>query len=158
MEDFFPETEEVGAGIYFVSEHSDFEIPDEALLSKWLETIISDNEYVLKVLTYIFVDDPQLLTINQDYLQHDTLTDIITFPYSQLPFIHSDIFISIDRVKENAKKFEVPFEDELFRVISHGLLHLCGFGDKTEKEKKMMRRKENEAIAALKAIKKDGAF
>ncbi len=153
MEDFFPELEaEIDKGIFFISECSDFEISDESTLSNWLNSIINAHDFVLKSLNYIFVNDDELLRINTEYLQHDTLTDIITFPYSQAPFIHSDIFISIDRVKENAQKFAISFDDELFRVISHGLLHLLGFGDKTLDEKNIMRQKENEALSLLKKM------
>lgn len=154
MEDFFPDLEGIeGEGeIFFISEISDFEIPNESLLTQWLNLIISNRDFVLKSLNYIFVDDAQLLSINQEYLQHDTLTDIITFPFSQAPFIHSDIFISIDRVRENAIKFNTSFENELFRVISHGLLHLLGYGDKTPEEKIIMRQQEEEAILLLKSL------
>ena len=105
MEDFFPESEEFGQDILFISEIPHFNISLNPSLSSWLEAIINQHDGVLRLLTYIFVDDQQLLAINQEYLQHDSFTDIITFPYSQLPFIHGDIFISVDRVKENAQKF-----------------------------------------------------
>ncbi len=152
MEDFFPESEEIDQDVLFISELPRFKISNESALSDWIKTIIERHRCVLRLLTYIFVTDQQLLEINREYLQHDTLTDIITFPYSQLPFIHGDIFISIDRVKENAQKFSTSFENELHRVISHGVLHLCGFGDKTAEEEKIMRKKEDEALSLLEEL------
>ena len=89
--------------------------------------------------------------INQEYLNHDTFTDIITFPYGSRDTLEGDIFISIDRIKENAREFNVSFEEELLRVMSHGLLHMCGYSDKSEKEKIIMRKKENEAISLWQA-------
>lgn len=85
--------------------------------------------------------------LNVEYLQHDTFTDIITFPYTQAPDIEGDIFVSIERVQENAQTYQVPFEEELRRVLIHGILHLCGYGDKTSAEKQCMTEKENEALA-----------
>ena len=92
-------------------------------------------------MSYIFCDDTYLLDINLQYLNHDTLTDIITFDYSDENTISGDIFISIQRVRDNAKKFNVDFEEELLRVMSHGVLHLLGFNDKTESDKDLMRNK-----------------
>jgi rRNA maturation RNase YbeY len=97
-------------------------------------------------LDYIFCDDEYLLKINQDYLDHDTYTDIITFPYGDLNVIAGDIFISVERVKENAVNFRVDFELELKRVMAHGVLHLLGYGDKSEEEVLQMRLKEDEKI------------
>ena len=87
-----------------------------------------------------------------EYLNHDTYTDIITFPYAQSPIVESDIFISIDRVKENAATFKTSFEKELLRVIIHGVLHLCGYGDKTDEEKQLMRAKEDECVLGFERI------
>ena len=95
---------------------------------------------------FIFCDDEYLLKINQDYLHHDTFTDIITFPYEDFNGIAGDVFISVERVKENAAEFEVDFDLELKRVMAHGVLHLLGFGDKSEEEASLMRLKEDEKI------------
>ncbi len=101
-------------------------------------------------ITYIFCSDKYILKINNEYLQHDYYTDIITFDYSEKDSIAGDLFISLDTVKSNAEQFEQPFDTELHRVIIHGILHLCGQKDKTEKDSEEMRRKENEALELLK--------
>ena len=98
---------------------------------------------------YIFCSDEYLYNLNQEYLNHDTYTDIITFPYSEPPLVEGDIFISIDRVKENASQFGAPFEQELHRVMIHGVLHLCGYSDKSPDEEALMRKKEDEALQLL---------
>lgn len=92
------------------------------------------------------MDDEQLLEMNKQYLQHDYYTDIITFDYSELPVVSGDLFISIDRVRENAKSFEISFTEELHRVMVHGVLHLIGFSDKGKKAEHIMRNKEEEAL------------
>lgn len=94
-------------------------------------------------LNYIFCNDAHLLQINREYLKHDTYTDIITFDYSEKKIISGDIFISIERVTENAEKFKQPFEIELQRVMVHGILHLIGYNDKSSQEKETMRAKED---------------
>lgn len=100
-------------------------------------------------INYIFCSDNYLLEINKDYLNHKTLTDIITFDNSDGTLIESDIFISIERVRENAIKFDTTFQLELYRVLIHGILHLCGYKDKNEEEKNLMREKENKYINLL---------
>lgn len=116
-------------------------------LGAFLEQVFIENGKQLARLDYIFCDDAFLLKINQAYLHHDTYTDIVTFELSEDPDrLVGEIYISIDRVRENAVKFGVRFEEELHRVIFHGVLHLCGFGDKKVREKKLMRHKENELI------------
>ncbi|MCG8332656.1 MAG: rRNA maturation RNase YbeY [Chitinophagales bacterium] len=133
--------------LFFEQEDIDFELPnDEQRYIDWIQYIIKKEKKELLQLTYIFCSDSYLHQINVEYLNHDTLTDIITFPYTEPPLIEGDIFISIDRVKENAVKYGVSFEDELHRVIIHGVLHLCGYPDKTEEEAKVMRKKEEEAL------------
>ncbi len=139
----FPDFEE--KSIDFHTEDIDFQIAEEAGLKNWIQDTITREGGELSFLNYIFCSDQYLHKMNIEYLQHDTYTDIITFPYRE-DKIESDIFISIDRVRENAEKFGVAFEEELYRVIIHGVLHLLGFGDKTEEEKKKMRAKENEYI------------
>ncbi len=132
--------------IEFVSEGVDFSLRDEKAATGWLQKIIEQEGCVLHLLNFIFCSDDYLHQLNVEYLDHDTLTDIITFPYADPPSIHGDIFISIERVRDNANDFKVSFELELSRVMAHGVLHLCGYGDKTEPEKKIMRGKEDEAI------------
>ena len=132
--------------IHFHKEEIEFELPNEELLSKWLEKIAETENKKITQITYIFCSDDYLLQINKEYLNHDYYTDIITFPYKQSLEIESDIFISIDRVLENAKTFESTFNNELLRVMSHGLLHLVGYKDKTDEEQTIMREKENWAM------------
>jgi len=107
--------------------------------------ILANEKKDCGVINYIFCDDDYLLKKNQSYLQHDTLTDIITFEYSNTP-ISADIFISIDRVKENAADRKLSIETELHRVMAHGILHLCGYGDKSDTDIKIMRIKEEESM------------
>jgi rRNA maturation RNase YbeY len=125
---------------------TDFQLTDEQLFSNWLsKVIISENKKEGEI-NYIFCDDDYLLEINQQYLNHDTLTDIISFDYSVGNELHGDIFISIERVKENAVDFQVSFEEELKRVMAHGVLHYCGYKDKSAEDEAVMRQKENEKI------------
>lgn len=125
---------------------TDFELEDTAKYSDWASRIIMDHKRKHGQLDYIFCDDDYLLNINQQYLDHDTYTDIITFDYTEEGVISGDIFISIDRLKENASKFKVDFNEELLRVMSHGILHLMGYKDKSEEDSVVMRKKENECI------------
>ncbi len=125
---------------------SDFILDDKTKYSDWITRILESESFVGGQIDYIFCTDDYLLELNQQYLNHDTLTDIITFDYTKGKTISGDIFISTDRVKENADAFGVAFENELHRVMSHGLLHLMGYGDKTVEEKAEMRRKEEEKI------------
>ena len=122
------------------------EINNKSELSDWITRIISSEGCELGQLDFVFCDDEKLLSINQEYLDHDTYTDIITFDYTQGSVLAGDIFISIDRVRENAKEFKVSFFEELLRVMSHGVLHLAGYADKSDEEKKLMRKKEDEKI------------
>jgi probable rRNA maturation factor len=140
----FPPMEETG--IYFNTEEIDFELNNEEEVIQWLEKLIEQEDKSLRLLNFIFCSDDYLLRLNLEYLDHDTLTDIITFPYADPPVIEGDIFISIDRVRENAQLFNVTFEQEIHRIMAHGVLHLCGYGDKTEAEVKLMRQKEDEAL------------
>ena len=125
---------------------TDFSIDDEAKFADWINRIILSEDEVYSQLDFIFCDDDYLLKINQDYLDHDTYTDIITFPYEDMNGIAGDIFISVERVKENALDFGVEFYLELKRVMAHGVLHLLGYGDKSEEETMQMRLKEDEKI------------
>jgi len=125
---------------------TDFELADETKISDWLsKVIISENKKEGEI-NYIFCDDAYLLEINQQYLNHDTLTDIISFDYSVGNELHGDIFISVERVHDNSIDFNVSFEEELLRVLVHGVLHYSGYKDKSEADEKIMREKENEKI------------
>ena len=125
---------------------TDFKINNEDEFSNWISEVITSESYVLGEINYVFCDDAYLHKINVEYLNHDTLTDIITFDNSIGKMIHSDIVISVERVTDNAKDFNVSFEEELKRVIIHGVLHLCGYKDKSKEEDVLMRQKENEKI------------
>lgn len=125
---------------------SDNEIVNEPLYKDWLLRIISSENKLTGDLVFVFCDDDYLLSINQKYLNHNTYTDIITFDYTNGDTLSGDVFISVDRVKENAMKFEISFEEELRRVMSHGILHLAGYGDKKDEEIKAMRLKEEEKM------------
>ena len=142
----FPLSFEENDTIEFSSEEVEFELENENAVTDWLKKIIEQTGNSLRLLNFIFCSDDYLLRLNIEYLHHDTLTDIITFPYAEPPVIEGDIFISIDRVRDNAVDFNVPFEQELHRVMAHGVLHLCGYGDKTPDEQRTMRQKEDEAL------------
>lgn len=141
----FPENEDAGETLSFYYEGVDFEVPEPHLWANWLCDVAEAEGFDLDGLTYVFCSDDYLLDINKKYLEHDYYTDIITFPIplQEDDILAGDLFISIDRVRENADSFGVRFEHELARVMVHGLLHLCGFGDKTEKEQKEMRGAED---------------
>lgn len=128
------------------SYESDFILTNEDIFSNWIEEVITSESYVLGEVNYIFCDDEYLHKINLEYLKHDTLTDIITFDNTVGKNIYSDIFISVERVEDNAKDFKVTFEEELKRVIIHGILHICGYKDKSDSEAALMRSKENDKI------------
>lgn len=122
------------------------EIPNTEKYSDWLLAIADSEGYELGELAYIFCSDNYLLKLNQVYLKHDTLTDIITFDYVSGKFISGDVYISLERVADNAKEFGVSEPEELLRVMAHGLLHLCGYKDKTIEDQTLMTKKENEKI------------
>lgn len=131
--------------INFYSENS-FILEEQAKHSQWIEKVIASEDKKLEELCYIFCDDEYLFQLNQDYLQHDTYTDIISFDYSVGKILQGDIYISTQRVKENSETFNVSFKEELRRVIIHGVLHLCGYKDKTEEQSLLMRQKEEEKM------------
>ena len=131
--------------IEFYSE-TDFNIEDTKALSHWISKIILHENHELGDLTYVFCDDAYLHKLNVQFLNHDTLTDIISFDNSLGKQIHGEIYISVERVKENAGTYQVAFLEELHRVIIHGVLHFCGYKDKTKKQQETMSRKENEAL------------
>ncbi|MEK8178989.1 rRNA maturation RNase YbeY [Flavobacterium buctense] len=125
---------------------SDFNLDNESVYADWLSKVISSEIKNEGEINYIFCDDDYLLEINQQYLNHDTLTDIISFDYSIGNELHGDIFISVERVRENAQDFKVSFEDELKRVMVHGVLHYCGYKDKSDADEQIMRDKEEEKM------------
>ena len=115
--------------------------------SNWIKAVAEEYEKKAGDISYIFCDDTKILEINQTYLHHDFYTDIITFDYSEGDRISGDIFISIDTVRSNAEKYGTNFDDELHRVIIHGILHLCGLKDKSEADSKKMRKAEDKALS-----------
>lgn len=126
---------------------TDFNLDNEEATAAWLGNVITSENKKEGEINYIFCDDEYLHKINVEYLDHDTLTDIISFDYSMGNELHGDIFVSIERVKDNATDFNVSFEEELKRVLVHGILHYCGYKDKGEAEELLMRSKEDEKIA-----------
>lgn len=143
------------ARINFFSEDIDFNLKNKKKLRHWIEETILAENYILKEVNYIFCSDAYLLKINQDYLQHDTYTDIITFDNSEVENeVVSDIFISIKRVSENASTYQLTMLEELYRVMIHGVLHLSGYKDKSAKDKKLMREKENFYLSQLSVLAK----
>jgi probable rRNA maturation factor len=139
--------------IYFFKEDYKIDLRKLRKHKNWLNKVANSYDYKITELNYIFCSDKYLHKINLEYLNHDTYTDIITFDlkedYEGKDTIEADIFISIDRVTENAINLQINHEMELVRVMAHGLLHLMGFGDKTDAEKKEMRAEENKAIELL---------
>ena len=129
-------------------EDVDFQLVNEISLSLWIEKTIDTEGATLGAVSYIFCSDDYLHQMNVEYLNHDTLTDVITFPYNDNP-IEGDIFISIDRVKDNAQDLNIAFNDELHRVMIHGVLHLCGYSDDTDEQEAEMRQKEDEYLKKL---------
>lgn len=136
--------------IHFFEEDITFKPKNKAALRQWLKHTVNAEGFRLKELNYIFCSDAYLLQINRQYLDHDTYTDIITFDNAeQEKTIVGDIFISVERVRENAAKFKVTEAAELHRVMVHGALHLLGYPDKTAESKKIMTQKEDEYLSAI---------
>lgn len=134
--------------INFFEEEIKSSLSKKRITKQWLRSVAKNKGYTIKDLNYVFCSDEYLLDINIQYLNHDTYTDIVTFDQSEFDKeIEGDIFISIDRVKENATTLKTPYNLELLRVLAHGLLHLCGLKDKTEDEKKEMRKEEDAALS-----------
>lgn len=135
--------------ISFHSEDVDFHLVNEKQIIKWIKNSVKKEGKTISELSYIFCSDEYLHKMNLEYLNHDTYTDIITFDYTEGNIVSGDIFISIDRVKENALEFNTEFLNELSRVTIHGVLHLAGYKDKTTKEKELMRSKEDFYLTLL---------
>lgn len=126
---------------------NDFNLDNEEAISTWLSAVITSEKKNEGEINYIFCDDDYLHKINLEYLNHDTLTDIISFDYTVGNELNGDIFISVERVQDNANDFNVSFNEELKRVLVHGVLHYCGYKDKDEESERLMRSKEDEKIA-----------
>lgn len=129
--------------VHFYFEQKGFNLENRNQLKRFIESIFAKEKKRLSHINYIFCSDKRLLEINRQFLNHDFYTDIITFDLSEGRSTEAEIYISIDRVRENAKNLGYSFKSELHRVIFHGALHLCGYGDKTKKEKEKMRKKED---------------
>ena len=126
---------------------TDFQLDNESAIASWLSAVILSENKKEGEINYVFCDDVYLHQINMEYLNHDTLTDIISFDYSIGNELHGDIFVSVERVLDNAQDFKVSFDDELKRVLVHGVLHYCGYKDKSPEEEIQMRQKEEEKMA-----------
>ncbi len=128
---------------------AEFEMPNQSKLKSWIENVITTEGYELGEIVYVFCNDDFLLKLNVEFLNHDTLTDIISFDYKVGKQINGEIYISVERVADNANDFNSTFENELHRVMIHGILHFCGYKDKTDIENSNMRKKEDECLAQL---------
>ena len=126
---------------------SEFTLDNEEAIATWLSSVIVSENKSEGEINYIFCDDEYLHQINVEYLNHDTLTDIISFDYTMGNEISGDVFVSVERVLDNSKDYNTSFEDELKRVLVHGVLHYCGYKDKSKEDEALMRSKEDEKIA-----------
>ena len=135
--------------IRFLSENIGLPAINQALVTDWIRQVAAKYKKKPGEINYMFCNDERILEVNKQFLQHDFYTDIITFDYSSSSIISGDIYISIDTVASNSKTLGISFETELHRVIIHGILHLCGFGDKTPEEEKAMHKREDEALQLL---------
>lgn len=142
--------------ITYHSENISFNLKGKREINNWIKSVVSDLQFSLKMSNYkvgdiniVFCNDTYLLEINQKYLNHNYFTDIITFDYSENGIISGDLFISVDTVRENSLKFKVSFDEEIKRVIIHGVLHLLGYKDKTKSEKLKMKDAENMALSMI---------
>ena len=131
---------------------TDFDLDKKLEIQQWISSCIDVYGFKEGEINYIFCDDEYLLKLNVEFLEHDTFTDIISFDYTLGKLISGDIFISIERVKENAQKFSQTFEKELYRVMIHGILHYMGLKDKTEEDAKKMRTEEEVCLGLLKSL------
>lgn len=152
MEDltsFWPEPEEATTGIFFTCHDVAIDLDASAHWAQWISDAIDAEGYELERIDYIFCSDAFLLEVNQAHLGHDDYTDIITFPLNNNPIL-AEIYISIDRVRDNAKLHEVSFDEELHRVMIHGVLHLCGYDDHEEEDIQAIRKREAHYLSAFK--------
>ena len=135
--------------ILFFAE-TNFQLAQKRSIKNWLGKIAQQENRKIGDVNIVFYNDEQLLELNKQYLNHDTFTDIITFDYSQKMILHGDICISIERIKENSIKYNCAFDEELRRVMVHGILHLCGYKDKKNNDMNLMKVKEEEALTLFK--------
>lgn len=135
--------------ITFFYEETNFVLPKSTKIKAWLKRIIDTEKYALEQLNFVFCSDEYLHKLNLQYLEHDTYTDIITFDYTTEKCLEGDIYISIDRVSENAIKLKVDFDEEVNRVMAHGVLHMMGFKDKSTTDKREMRQREESCLSLL---------
>lgn len=135
--------------INFFTEDVDFKLKGKKDIKSWIKKVIGSENRVVGNINYIFTTDESLLEINKKYLKHTTYTDIITFNYNQGKILNGDIYISVDRVRDNAKVYSDNFEKELFRVLVHGVLHLIGYDDVSDSLEKVMRQKEDQYLKML---------
>ena len=126
--------------------NTDFRLANKEIFSRWLISVANDEGYLIDTLVFLFVDDKEILEMNKKFLKHDYYTDVITFGDLEDKKISGDIAISIERVLDNSKTYGVEFEDELKRVMVHGLLHIMGYNDKASNDKSVMSQKEKKAI------------
>lgn len=138
--------------VAFYFEDTDFKLRHKTRIKEWLRLVAESEVFTLGNISVIFCSDNYILDINQKYLQHDYFTDIITFDYSEGGRISGDLFISVDSVRENSVEYGTEFEDELHRVIVHGILHLIGYDDHTEDEIKIMRSKEDYYLSLFELV------
>lgn len=135
--------------VNFLSEKIDFSLKNQKKIKNWIKEIIMEENFQAGDINFIFCSDEYIYEINKKYLNHDYYTDVISFDYTENKMINGDIFISIDRINDNAKEFNIPFEEELYRVIIHGILHILGYKDKLKKDLEIMRIKENLCLKKL---------
>ena len=128
---------------------TDFKLAEELVVSRWVSSAIISEKFVEGDINFIFCTDDYLHRLNVEFLNHDTLTDIISFDYSVGKILHGEVYISIDRARENASAYNVAFDNEVNRLIIHGILHYCGYNDKLEKDALIMRNKENHYLDQL---------
>ncbi len=143
----------MSCSVKFLSEDVQMPSLDQAKVSEWVDCVARSYGKKLGRVTYIFVGDERILEVNRQFLGHDYFTDIITFDYTEREYISGDLFISLDTVRTNAEQLGVPYENELHRIVIHGILHLCGINDKGPGEREVMEAAENKALALLASMK-----
>ncbi len=138
--------------VKFFNQDTSYQLKNKKIVKDWIERTIQNERYVSGNINVIFTSDKYLLSINKKYLKHNYYTDIVTFNYCDERVIQGDIFISIDTVKNNSKRFGVKYSEEMHRVIIHGILHLIGYDDQNDEERALMRQKENDYLERLKNL------
>jgi probable rRNA maturation factor len=138
--------------IHFSNNEITFTLKNKKKLKDWIKTVIEKEKLMLGELSYVFCDDDSLLKMNQQFLDHNTFTDIITFDYKEAKVVNGEIYISVERVRDNASTYKTTFEEELHRVMIHGVLHICGYKDKTKAAKETMRKMEDASLKRLKLL------